>query len=315
MSDMKQLTPAQRRLHNFLGEYWIVFVFLVIYLIFVIIEPLCFTLPFLASTLNYMTEILILGVGVMFVVITAGIDLSIGPVEGAVGVGAALVMKALIPVFGTAGGILAGVIVGIAMGMIIGMINGLVITKLKLAPFIATLGMSVILTGTGYILNNGIEVVGLPRIMGKIGNHTFFNFIGTTTIIAWAIWFIFGIILKHTRFGVITYAYGSNAESTKRAGINVDKHIMKVYMISSTLAAISGVMLIFRFNTGIAPGRSQRNTVCHCRLCYRRNFGSRWTWKDDWYAYRSRYYFHSGNRFGNAGRSNLLAAGRNRSDH
>ena len=250
MSHMKEMTPMQRRFQSFLSEYWIVFVFLLIYLVFIIIEPLCFSLPFLSSTLNYMTEILILGVGVMFVVITAGIDLSIGPVEGAVGVGAALVIRSLEPVVGTGMAITAGVLTGLLMGMLIGFLNGIVITKMKLAPFIATLGMSVILTGAGYIFNNGLEVVGLPKILARIGNATYFGFIGTTTIVAWSIWLIFGIILKRTKFGIITYAYGSNAESTKRAGINVDRHIIKVYMISSTLAALSGVMLIFRFNTG-----------------------------------------------------------------
>lgn len=250
MSDMKEISPAKRRLYHFLSEYWIVFVFLLIYLIFIILEPLCFSLPFLSSTLNYMAEILILGVGVMFVVITAGIDLSIGPVEGVVGVGSALVIRGLAPIVGIPLAIAAGVVVGILIGMLIGFMNGIIITKMKLAPFIATLGMSVILTGSGYILNNGLEVVGLPRVLGKIGNAQFFGFLGVTTIVAWVVWLIFGIILKHTRFGVITYAYGSNAESTKRAGINVDRHLIKVYMISSTLAALSGVLLVFRFNTG-----------------------------------------------------------------
>ena len=120
MSDMKQISPARRRLYMFLSEYWIVFVFLLIYMIFVILEPLCFSLAFLSSTLNYMAEILILGVGVMFVVITAGIDLSIGPVEGAVGVGSALAMRALVPVIGVGPAIAVGVLVGILMGMVIG---------------------------------------------------------------------------------------------------------------------------------------------------------------------------------------------------
>ncbi|MBN2860769.1 MAG: ABC transporter permease [Sphaerochaetaceae bacterium] len=250
MSDIKEFSPAKRRMYMLLSEYWIVLVFLLIYGIFIILEPLCFSLPFLSSTLNYMTEILILGVGVMFVVITAGIDLSIGPVEGAVGVGAALTMRSLVPVVGVPLAITAGVIVGILMGMVIGLLNGLIVTKMKLAPFIATLGMSVILTGSGYIFNNGLEVVGLPKVLARLGNMQFFGFIGTTTIVAWTVWLIFGIILKHTRFGVITYAYGSNPESTARAGINVDRHLIKVFMISSTLAALSGVLLIFRFNTG-----------------------------------------------------------------
>ena len=129
------------------GEFWIVFVFLAIYAIFVILEPLCFSLPFWSSTFNYMSEILILAVGVMFVVITGGIDLSIGPVEGAVNVLAALAIKALVPVIGVGWAIACGVLIALMTGALVGVINSLVITKMKLAPFIATLGMSVILTG------------------------------------------------------------------------------------------------------------------------------------------------------------------------
>lgn len=247
MSNNNQL---KKKVNNMIGEMWIVFVFIAIYLIFVILEPLCLQLPFWSATLNYMTEVLILGVGVMFVVITGGIDLSIGPVEGCIGVLSALVMKALVPVVGIGWAITGGVLVALATGALIGFINAIVITKMKLAPFIATLGMSVILTGLGYVFNNGLEVVGLPRELSKIGNYQVFGFISVTTIVALVVCLIFGLILKHTKFGVHTYAYGSNAESTKRVGINVDKHLMKVYILCSTLAALGGMTLVFRYNTG-----------------------------------------------------------------
>ncbi len=247
---VKTETTIKQTFANIVTDYWIVLVFLGIYLVFVILEPLCLSLPFWGSTFNYMAEILILGVGVMFVVITAGIDLSIGPVEGAVGVAAGLTIRSMLPIVGNGWAIIIGVVVGLLLGLLIGFLNGIVITKLKLAPFIATLGMSVILTGTGYILNNGLEVVGLPRVMGKIGNFTILGFMGFTTIIALLATVVFGVLLKQTRFGIHTYAYGSNAESAKRAGIDVDKHIIRVYMISSGMAALSGVLLVFRFNTG-----------------------------------------------------------------
>lgn len=233
-----------------LGELWIIIVFIAIYLIFVAIEPLCLTMPFWSATLNYMTEILILGVGVMFVVITGGIDLSIGPVEGCVGVASALIIKGLIPSMGVQLAIVLGVLSAIGIGALIGAINAFVITKMKLAPFIATLGMSVILTGMGYVFNNGLEVVGLPREISNFGNYQVFGFMTVTTVVAFAVCVLFGLILHYTRFGVHTYAYGSNSESTVRVGINVDKHLFRVYILCSVLAAIGGMTLMFRFNTG-----------------------------------------------------------------
>jgi ribose transport system permease protein len=240
----------KRKFNDLVSELWIVFVFILIYFIFVLIEPLCLSMPFWASTLNYMTEILILGVGVMFVVITGGIDLSIGPVEGCVGVLSALAIKALVPVIGTALALIAGILVGLMVGAVIGFINAFVITKMKLAPFIATLGMSVMLTGLGYTFNNGLEVVGLPTDMANLGNYQIFGFLSVTTLVAIVTCIIFGLILHKTRFGVHTYAYGSNSESTKRVGINTDRLLFKVYILCSVLAALGGMTLVFRFNTG-----------------------------------------------------------------
>jgi len=251
---------------EFLSELWIVLVFVIIYVIFSCIEPLCLTLPFWSSTLNYMTEVLILGVGVMFVVITGGIDLSIGPVEGCIGVASALIIKAMLPVMGIPAAITVGVLSALGMGALIGAVNAFVITKMKLAPFIATLGMSVILTGLGYVFNNGLEVVGLPRELTNFGNYQVFGFLSVTTIISLIVCAIFGLILHFTKFGVHTYAYGSNAESTKRAGINTNKLLFKVYILCSVLAALAGMTLVFRFNTG-SPLAGQNVTLYAIAAC------------------------------------------------
>lgn len=265
----KEITSDPMKKKSFrdlVSELWIVMVFVIIYIIFVCIEPLCLTLPFWSSTLNYMTEILILGVGVMFVVITAGIDLSIGPVEGCVGVISALIIKGLVPVVGIPGAIIIGVLAAVAVGALIGAVNAFVITKMKLAPFIATLGMSVILTGLGYVFNNGLEVVGLPRELSNFGNYQVFGFLSVTTIVALIVCAVFGLVLHFTKFGVHTYAYGSNAESTKRVGINTDKLIFKVYILCSSLAALGGMTLVFRFNTG-SPLAGQNVTLYAIAAC------------------------------------------------
>ncbi len=260
------VTIKNKGVRKFVSDLWIVLVFGIIYAVFAILEPRCLTAPFWTSTLNYMTEILILSVGVMFVVLTGGIDLSIGPVEGCVGVAAALIIKALVPVAGIPGAIVIGVAAAIGMGAVIGAVNAFVISKMKLAPFIATLGMSVILTGLGYVWSNGLEVVGLPRDMVNFGNYQVLGFLSSTTVIALVMCVVFGLILHFTRFGVHVYAYGSNAESTKRVGINTNRLLFKIYILCSALAALAGMTLVFRFNTG-SPLAGQNVTLYAVAAC------------------------------------------------
>lgn len=231
------------------GDYWTAGIFLLIVIVFTIIEPNFFTTAYWSSTLVYLSEILLLAIGETFVIITGGIDLSVGAVEGFVGVASAILIRALVPVTGSTMAIIIGVACGLLMGLIIGAVNGLIITKMKITPFIATLGTMGILQGFGFIMGKGTDIVGLPIEMGEIGNIILYKMFGFSTIVSWLVAIIGYIMISKMRFGVYTYSIGSNAEASRRAGINVDRHLIKVYMLASLTAALAGLLMILRFNT------------------------------------------------------------------
>jgi len=231
------------------GDFWTVGIFLFIVAVFTVIEPKFFTAAYWSSTFVYLSEILLLSIGETFVIITAGIDLSVGAVEGFTGIVTAHVIKALVPIVGPVGAIIIGIVFGLSIGIAIGFINGLVITKMQITPFIATMGMMGILTGLTFILANGTDVVGLPLEMGRIGNVVLFKVFGFSTIVSWVFAVLAYVALKKTRFGIYTYSIGSNRDASSRSGINVDRHLIKVYVLSAFLAAVAGILMILRFNT------------------------------------------------------------------
>jgi len=237
------------KLMDRIGNYWTLGVFLLIVLVFTVLEPNFFSTAYWSSTFVYLSEILLLAIGETFVIVTAGIDLSVGAIEGFVGVAAAIIIRALVPIVGSTPAIIIGVICGLLMGVGIGAINGFVITKMKITPMIGTLGTMGILQGFGYIMSKGTDIVGLPLEMGQIGNIILFKLFGFSTIVSWIVAIIAFILISKTRFGVYTYAIGSNADAARRSGINVDRHVIKVYIIAGVTAALAGLLMILRFNT------------------------------------------------------------------
>ncbi len=232
------------------GKFWTFGVLFLIVAIFAIIEPKMLSVLYWSSTINYLTEILLLAMAETFVIITAGIDLSVGAVEGAVGVATAMIIKSLVPIVGVTNALIIGTILGLAMGAIVGMINGVIVTKLKITPMIATLGTMSMVKGLGFVLCGGVDVVGLPLEMGRLGNLEFFHFISLPTLIAIAVAIICVITITKTKFGIYTYSVGSNMEASRRMGIKVDRHLIIVYMIAGLISALAGILMVFRFNIG-----------------------------------------------------------------
>jgi ribose transport system permease protein len=202
---------------------------------------------------------MLLAVGMTFVIITAGIDLSVSSVLVFSAVAGAKVMSRL---SGSPAevrsyefpnqhiGIPVGLAVAVLCGLAWGILNGVIITKLRLPAFIVTLGTLGMALGLGQIISGGASVAYVPfDVQSQIGARRFFGHIPllvvvTTIIVIWAI-----ITLHLTRFGRYTFAIGSNAAAARRAGINVDNHLIKVYAISGLMAGIAGAMDIARFAT------------------------------------------------------------------
>lgn len=213
--------------------------------------------------------LLLLAVGMTFVIITAGIDLSVGSVLVLSSVVGGQVMVAL---SGTdaqvqnyqfpnqAIGIPAGIAASLLTGLVFGLVNGLLITKLKMQPFIVTLGTLGIGLGLAQILTGGINVRFVPTaIQTQIGTREIFGFLPVTVLISVIVAVIAGIVLAKTGFGRYTYAIGSNAEAARRVGIDVDRHLLKVYALSGLLAGLAGVLDLARFNTTSIGAHSTDN--------------------------------------------------------
>lgn len=203
--------------------------------------------------------LLLLAVGMTFVIITAGIDLSVGSVLVLSSVVGGQVMVAL---SGTdaqvqnyqfpnqAVGIPVGILAGLLTGLACGFVNGLLITRLKMQPFIVTLGTLGIGLGLAQILTGGVNVRYVPTaIQTQIGTREFFGFLPVPVLISLVVAVIAGVVLAKCGFGRYTYAIGSNAEAARRVGIDVDRHLLKVYSLSGLLAGLAGMLDLARFNT------------------------------------------------------------------
>ena len=213
------------------------------------------------------SQLVVLSVGMTFVIIAAGIDLSVGSVLILSSVVAAQVTIALSGTpqdiakfeFPTQHiGIPIGLVAGVATGLLCGILNGLLITRLQVPSFIVTLGMLGIALGLGQLLSGGTSVPNVPpAVQTELGLRELTGFdlagqrvrITPPVAVAYVIAIIAAIVLNRTRFGRYTYAIGSNAAAARRAGINVDLHLVKVYALSGLLAGVAGAMDLLRFGT------------------------------------------------------------------
>jgi ribose/xylose/arabinose/galactoside ABC-type transport system permease subunit len=224
--------------------------------------------------------VLLMGLGQTFVIIAAGIDLSVGWVMGLASVVSAIVMRDLnqdglaielvIPI---------GFAAGIGSAALAGLINGLVIAKLKVTAFIVTLGVSFVARGVAYLLSGGNVVGEQPVGVRQLGNesliyllrgaHTrvvFFKRPQVTgeqlrmldrilpwpVIITFALVFLAMFILHKTQFGRHTYALGGNKEATVRAGVPVDRLTILLYIMSAVTTGMAGCLYTARFSGGSA---------------------------------------------------------------
>ena len=201
--------------------------------------------------------LMIIAVGMTFVIITSGIDLSVGSVLVFSGVIAAKVMLAL---GGEGwGAIGAGLVAGVAAGLAWGVVNGVLVTKARVPPLIVTLGTLGMALGSALLITGGIDVRGVPLELTTTIGIGQLSGVPYVVIIAAVVTAIGAVTLSMTRFGRYTYAIGSNAEAARRAGIDVDRHLIKVYGLSGFLAGMAGMVSLARFATTTIGGHSTDN--------------------------------------------------------
>jgi len=204
---------------------------------------------------------LVLGVGMTYVIITGGIDLSNGSVLVLSGVLAAEFMVHHGGYKAGWGVILVGILISMATGTAWGVLQGVLVAKAKVPPFIVTLGGFGAALGLAQIVTTGNDVPGgAPnRLVETLGLGKLFGEIPWLVIVAVAATVVFGMVLAYTRFGRYTYAVGSNAEAVRRSGIRVDRHLVKVYALAGGMAGVAGVMSLAFFHTTTIAGHSSDN--------------------------------------------------------
>ena len=190
-----------------------------------------------------MAVIAIIAVGEVIIIISAGIDLSVGSVLALSGIVTTELLVKGTPIW-------LGIIAGTVVGALCGLANGFLIGKGKLPPFIATLAMMGVARGLALIITNGVPVFDLPAEFGWWGGGRLFNFLPVPVLLMLIVAVIGYLILTYTRFGRYTYAIGSNMEATRLSGVKVDHYLMGFYAISGLLSGFAGVVLASRLSTG-----------------------------------------------------------------
>jgi ribose/xylose/arabinose/galactoside ABC-type transport system permease subunit len=268
---------AAATLLAYLREHWASFFLLLLVVVFSFVARNFFAFKNFSNILYFSTTYALLAAGETFVIVTGGIDLSLGFTMGLVSVTCSLVMRDMHAAGSPqAASLIIGALVGLAVGVIPGIINGLLVARLRVPPFIATLGMYGVANGMALNLSQGFPITFLPPRAQEIGNSfiayllpgrsfTFFrrppglrpedlrNLIGIipgTVLVVTIILAAAAFLLRRTRFGQHTYAIGGSKDAAIRAGINVPRHLTVIYVTSSLFAALAGVLYAFRAGVG-----------------------------------------------------------------
>jgi ribose transport system permease protein len=269
---------AKRSWIELLGSLWAWLFLGVLLIVFSIGSPVFFTPANLQNILANMALLTIVAFGQTFVIISGGIDLSAGYVMGMVSVVAALTMNRFPPETPLWLVVVAGALVGVVAAWVAGLVNGLLIARLNVPPFIATLGMFGIARGVGFLFSGGMPVPVRTEGIGRLGNGyllyyhptagwSFFTqpaglaqaelrqvvgILPYVLIVMVVLLVVAHLLLSRTRFGLHTYAVGGNKEAALRAGIPVDRTLIAIYMLSATFAACAGLVYNVRFTNGAA---------------------------------------------------------------
>lgn len=225
-------------------ETGIFLTFLVLCAIFAILTDRFLTVSNLLNVGRQISIMSLMSIGMTFVILSGGIDLSVGSVLAITGaVTAGLMVNESLPVY-------LGITGGLMMGGIIGLINGGLIAKVGLPPFIATLGTMTMVRGLAFIYTKGYPIYNLPDSFNVIGKGELLGVpvpiivLAVGTLGSW-------LILSNTQFGRHVYAVGGNEEAAKLSGVNVQGVKLMVYFISGLLSGLSGVVLTSRLASAL----------------------------------------------------------------
>lgn len=226
---------------NFLVKYKSLFGLLVLCIILSILTPRFLTINNLRNVFTQVSVNAVIAAGMTFVILTGGIDLSVGSILAIAGAVAASIVK-------STGNVFLAVIAALAIGAIIGLLNGIIIARGKIQAFIATLVSMTVFRGVTYVYTNGTPVSGLGQKFMVLGNDKILG-MPIPVIVTVIIFLLSYYILDQTRYGRYVYSIGGNEDTARLSGINTNKVKTLVYVISGAMAAVSGIIVTSRIGS------------------------------------------------------------------
>ncbi|NIJ46412.1 ribose transport system permease protein [Wenyingzhuangia heitensis] len=229
---------------SFLIKYNTIFIFILLVIFSACISDVFFTSVNLSNLLKQVSGIGIISVGMLIVILTGGIDLSVGSMVALLAVTFAILVNLVIlplAILGT-----------IAIGFALGSVAGYLVAYQKMAPFIATLALMTIARGLGFIYSNGSPIIFETKgglFMSNFANNSLLG-IPNIALVFFIIVIGAAIMLKYNVFGRLIIALGSNEEAARLSGIKVNKYKFLVYAISGALAATAAIIVASRTNLG-----------------------------------------------------------------
>lgn len=226
---------------GFLQRYGLVISFVLLCVAFSLLSDRFATVSNLTNVLRQSTINLIISIGMTYVILTAGIDLSVGAILALSTVITADLLQRGIPILPT-------LVIGLMIGGVLGMASGLLISRVKVPPFVATLGMMTVARGLALTYTQGRPITGLPDAFRYIGTG-YLGPIPMPIIVAAVTFLAAYILLTRTRMGMYIYALGNNPVAAQFTGIATGRYITFVYVLAGGLAALAGMILVARLDS------------------------------------------------------------------
>lgn len=238
-------TSVATKIKHAIGDYGLLIIFAAVVIFFSAAAPNFLEVDNLTNVVRQASIVGFIALGMTFVMITAGIDLSVGSIVGLTGI----IVAMLAP--GSGDAVIVPVLVGIGVGAAVGFLNGAMIVWGKILPFLATLAMLALARSGALVISDGQVESGLSDAFQAIGSDDI-GPIPVPVVLFFACAAVADFLLRHTKFGYHVYAVGGNEESAEKVGISATRVLLAVYVISGAFAALAGIVLTARLN-GAAP--------------------------------------------------------------
>ncbi len=216
---------------------------IVTFILFSILEPTYMSISNISTVIMQSVTYGLMGIGMTCVILTGGIDLSVGSGLALTACIGAQLAKAGLP-------IPIWIVTCLALGFALGAINGVLVGYLRLQPFVATMGTMSIYRGIAYVITGGFPVLSVPRDYRNVFNFTIVNPLTFSVVVFFAVAAIMTVVLKKTRLGAHAYAIGGNEDAARLSGVRVTRSKILVYGLGMLCTTFAGLVMIGRLGTG-----------------------------------------------------------------